>query len=273
MRELATIVAKRFIQRRDVYAEQWTNGWYPVVESKNGPYLPFKMPDLISHLNGERSLGHYLLDTNSQCKLFAFDIDLEKNNPVSGFTGQWVETPTDTLLDERTWITHQFDARDAWKDRAHPSRTFTKMQFRMLGELFAVTAKKELDLPVAISYSGNKGIHVYCFTGPIAAADAREGAQIVLDALGQFAPTRGNNFFRSIDPDPYTGFPNFSIEVFPKQDTIQADGLGNLMRLPFGKNKKSPDPCFLVDVMAPLTHLVPASNPIQLLESGNPWVN
>ena len=129
---------------------------------------------------------------------------------------------------------------------------------------------EELELPCAAAYSGGKGVHVYAFTGPISASDAREGARIVLDSVGGWSPSRGDNFFRSTDNDPVTGFPNLSIEVFPKQNTLDGKDLGNLMRLPLGRNLKSSDPTFFIDVRSPMGQMIPV-DPVWALETSNPW--
>ncbi len=76
--ELAKLFASKFIARPDVFAEQFPDGAWAPRRQRLG------MSDLLAHIRGERSLGHYMLNQASECKLFAFDIDLEKpsqNNP------------------------------------------------------------------------------------------------------------------------------------------------------------------------------------------------
>lgn len=281
---MATLIAKKFIQRRDAKAIQYSHGGYTPVVDDNDRRLPWMMEDLHAHLNRERTYGHYMIDADNKCKLFAFDIDLEKNSPPTprrpnGFTGQWCELPNvSTLPDDITneqyealVKVHEFDAREAWLDRAHPSRSWTKMQLRMLAERISRTVAEEFDLPVATAYSGAKGLHVYAFTGTVDAAEAREAAELTLQLVGGIELSSGTNFFRSTDQSPLRGYPNMSIEMFPKQANLDGKDLGNLMRLPLGRNQKTMDPTFFVDQRAPLNQLVPHPDPVALLNSGRPW--
>lgn len=259
--EVVNLIAKTFIQRRDVFARQYSDGsWRPVEQ-------PFTRSAIVDHLCGHTSLGHYLLDSASVCKFFAFDIDLVK----SGFWLDGWDTfiPRDDGVSAENPTIRELSPRTAWRDRAHPARSFMKMQFRMMAGLLAAEVQKSLEIPVAVSYSGFKGLHVYGLTGPIKAQDAREGAQIVLDSLGCFAPSRGKAFWAHQDQSP-EGYPNLSIEVFPKQTEISEGGYGNLMSLPLGKNSHG-DPRFFVDVRKPMSELVP-QNPIQHLTQ-NIWAD
>lgn len=279
--DLALVIAKRFIQRRDVKAQQFSSGGYtPVTDNgqTDGVRLPFMMEDITAHLAGTKTYGHYLLDTDNKCKLFAFDIDLRKND--KNFTGHWPELPdltgVDPVLDNDEWKKlvklHEFDPREAWRDRSHPARNWTKFQMRMLTTTLARTIKDLLDIPVATAYTGNKGVHVYGFTGSVSASDAREAADIVLAQLGCFESSKGAHFFQYTDQDPLDGYPNFEIEVFPKQTNLAGKDLGNLMRLPLGVNRKSPqDPTFFIDERLAMGELRPHTDPVKLLQSGNPW--
>jgi hypothetical protein len=145
-----------------------------------------------------------------------------------------------------------------------------KLQFKQMAHMLMRAIHEELELPCAAAYSGGKGVHVYAFTGKIPAVEAREGAQIVLDSLDCFKATRGTNFFKHKDEDPESGFPNLSIEVFPKQGSLDGKDLGNLMRLPLGRNLKSKDPTFFIDMTSPLGQMVPA-DPVWALTTSDPW--
>lgn len=283
---MAELIAKKFIQRRDVKAMQTASGAYiPVTEYKDGPRIPWRMRDLQAHLAGEVSYGHYLLDADDKCKLFAFDIDIEKmKKDTDGNPTWWGSYPTfpdmtnypgapggeDEYFRANTVVTG-FDPYAAWRDRAHPGRKWLKYQMRMIADTLARIIYEELQLPVAVAYSGNKGLHVYGFTGTTSAAEVREAADTVLALAGCFEPLKGKNFFRHTNSDPIEGFPNLSVEVFPKQISLEGKDLGNLMRLPLGKNIKSNDPTFFVDQRLPMTHLLPHPDPVALLEGGNPW--
>lgn len=278
MEELAKLIAKKFIQRRDVKAIQQAGGeYFPAMSGSHGTgeRLPFRGRDIVAHLAGESTFGHYMLDTEDKCKLFAFDIDLRPpGTEQKPFMGKWAEFDTSI---EDAWADRTIhdcpDLRAAWHNRKFPGRSWMKYQFRMISNMLARTTSEELGIPVAIAYSGNKGVHVYGFTGTISAAQAIEGAKIVLDTLGCFTTDRGKAFYKHVNEDPVDGYPNLSIEVFPKQETLDNKDLGNLMRLPLGVNRKhAADPTFFIDTSAPYTELKPHTDPIALLNSGNPWI-
>lgn len=269
--DLAAQIAKKYIARRDVKAIQFDDGSYcPDIKlesldrmnntSRLAPYGPvgFKMNHLRDHLAGTKTYGHYMLDTEGQCKLFALDIDLEK-------TGTWLDWSAGEAF--QTYIGKP---REEWLDRSHLSRPWYKYQMKGLATKFANVLKK-LDIPCAVAYTGSKGIHVYGFTGLIAAAEARAIAKIVLETTGEFVPSRGDNFYKHVSDDPTAGFQNFSIEVFPKQDTLDGKDLGNLMRLPLGRNRKTTDPTFFVYMGGRMTELRPHPDQARVLEMGDPF--
>lgn len=274
---LATEIAKRFIARKDVKAQQTADGaWHPVTVSfKDQTRVPWQMADISAHLDGAATFGHYMLNTDDTCKLFAFDVDL-----IEG--GSWVQTPDNPMSltneqFEEQLVVHEYNARATWMDRSpgaadHPSRPFAKRQMRELANGLARSTSKLLDIPVAMAYSGSKGIHVYGFTGPVPASDAFDAAKIVLDSIGEWEPLRGKAFFRHRDQDPKTGYPSFSLEVFPKQESLGGKDLGNLMRLILGRNQKTGDPGFLIDSHAPFNVLAPHPDPLALLRSGDAWL-
>jgi hypothetical protein len=278
---LAQAISKLFIARRDVKAIQHSSGAYTPVETRPSSSEPpirasWRLQDVLDHLDCTRTFGHYLLDQDSKCKLFAFDIDLEKNNPVTGFHGWLPREPiTDIALrgeEPGEGYFEPADAREAWRQRRHPGRPWMKTQFKIIANELMRVINKDLELPCAAAYSGAKGIHVYAFTGHVSAFDAREGAHIVLETLGTFEPSKGSNFYRAKDQNPYTGFPNLTIEVFPKQDSLSGKDLGNLMRLPLGRNLKTNDPTFFINMTTAPSELTPV-DPIWALTEGanNPW--
>lgn len=261
---IADLIAKNFIARRDVKAIQHKNGaWSPHQEfnptsgKHDGPRIPWNRSALNDHISGEQTFGHYLLDQDSNCKLFAFDIDLEKSGTF--FYG-----------DEFEFSAQTDDLRGEWLNRRFVGRDWLKLQFKNMAHMLMRAVVEELDLPTVAAYSGGKGVHVYAFTGLISAAEAREGAQIVLDSLGCFDAVRGENFFKHKDTDPESGFPNLSIETFPKQGSLDGKDLGNLMRLPLGRNMKSKDPTFFIDMRSPVGQMVPR-DAAEALTAGNPW--
>lgn len=282
--ELVNLISKRFIARPDVKARQFENGYTPVRERGpegrfDGPNIPWKRQDIVDHLAGTQTFGHYLINTDDTCKLFAYDIDLTKtgllpSNVCYGQDGE-SEIDFDSFIEEP-------NLRDAWHIKAAPPghplhdpllwtrREYMKVNFMLMAKTLAMTVQDILDLDVAVAYSGNKGMHVYAFLPkPTDAGFAREGALAVLEAC-DFIPV-GNSevFFKHTDSSPMNGFPNLSVEVYPKQDSIGNKDLGNLLRLPLGRNLKNPsDPTFFVDMTEDLTVMKP-TDPIRALTPGN----
>lgn len=298
--ELVGLIAKRFIQRRDVKAVQFSSGAYvPDRELKNrqtqqpdpgrfGP-LGFKIQHLRDHLAGTATYGHYLLDADSKCRVFCFDIDLEQS-VYDGATGElkehggaWVKLPGLNEVENNPNMTEEeFNAyctttycnpRAVWSDRrAVEARNWYKYQFGMLARQFTKVIQQDLGLPCAAAYSGNKGIHVYGFTGEMPAHDVRAAANMVLEIMDVWELKKGQHFFQHRIKNPIMGYPSMSVEVFPKQDNLDGKDLGNLIRLPLGKNLKSPDPTFFLDLTSPVAKMVPHSDPIKLLETGDPYL-
>lgn len=267
--ELENLIASRFIARTDVKAQQFDAGGYtpvrtrPVPPAQVGENIPWQRQDITNHLAGVQTFGHYLVNTDDTCKLFAFDIDIDQSGML----------PEAYDIEAGGW--HTFgdvtDLRNAWLDRAHFARTYMKMQFNLVAQQFAKTVKEMLNLDVACAYSGAKGVHVYGFLPKQLTADqARQGGLLVLEQL-QWEPSSGQNFFKSTDDDPTSGFPNLTVELFPKQDSLAGKDLGNLMRLPLGINRKNADPTFFFGFNGPLNTLTPVDS-VQALTPGNdPW--
>lgn len=243
---IASEIAKKFIARRDVKAIQFEGGYRPVTDGRNGPRLPWKMADLVDHVEGRKTFGHYMVGTDDQCKLFAFDVDLTKRGPWRDDAG----------------ITHEIDPRAAWLDENHPARPELVTHLRYVAEGLAKRTERLVGVPVAVAYSGNKGLHVYAFTGPVPAAEARAAARAVIDSYQSFEPKRGDNFFMHVDGH----YPNVVIEIYPKQDGLDGKDLGNLMRLPLGVNRSSGHEAFFIDQEAEDHLLVPA-DPMSVLGS------
>jgi hypothetical protein len=272
---VANLIASRFIARPDVKAVQHADGsWSPHTKTgkRDGERIPWSRPDLISHLEKRATYGHYLLGSDSTCKLFAFDVDLEKsgvlpNAPKPG-TNEPGADPWASTAEILSWEQNCFqeceDLRGAWLTRSHPGRPYMKAQFKEIAHKLLRGVYETLGVPCAAAYSGGKGIHVYGFTGRMAAQDARDGAEIVLESMGGFKTTRGVNFFQ------HENYPNLSIEIFPKQTSLDGKDLGNLMRLPLGRNLKSTDPTFFIDMTSPMAVMQPV-DPEWALTAGNPW--
>lgn len=269
--ELAKTIALKMIARADAKAIQRPDGEYmPHREDQQKPesLIPWSLEAVMNHLNASQTFGHYLLDHDSTAKLFVLDIDLNKEGTLP--TKELVIPPDITEQDVLDWMNcfEPGNPREAWRDRAHPARKWIKSQFRDCGERLASICHKELGIEVAVAYSGNKGIHVYGFTGRLPAHDVREAANIALELMGLWSPVKGR-------ASTYVNerYDIFSLEVYPKQDVISEGSFGNLVRLPLGKNLKSPaDPTFFVDLGAPVNAFVPV-DPLWALTEGarNPW--
>jgi hypothetical protein len=262
---LAALIGGRFIQRRNFKAVQFSNGsWSPDRELKHlGDMAPlgFKLPHIEQHLAGTHTYGHYLIDDEDMCRVFAFDLDLE----TSGYY---------CLLDGEPWEPIECNPRVEWLNRASPARPWLKTQMSVLARKLISAIQEHLGTPCAAAYSGSKGIHVYGFTKemePNPAELVRDGAKFVLDATGDWELFRGTSFYKHKLQDPALGYPNFTLEIYPRQSTLEGKDLGNLLRLPLGRNLKSTDPCFFLDLNTPVGALVPHSNPVALLSSGNPF--
>jgi hypothetical protein len=249
-------------------------GYYPEVYNKNDNpprYIPWDAEAIEAHISGRRTYGHYLLDTDSSCKLFAFDIDLDQTGRLPTMrlpmpAGPGNQETEDYYAD--AWYRSFTDCnpREAWLDRAHPARPYIKAAMRTIAHII----QREIDkigMPSAVAYTGAKGIHVYGFTGRMDATTVRAGCKIVLDSL-PVKPVRGELFYKWADPSKYEELQLFTIEVFPKQDKIQDGGFGNLMRLPLGVNLKSQDPTFFVDTSRPFGELT-ETDPLALLTKIN----
>lgn len=263
-RELVRELGLKFIQRKDVKAFQRNDGaWFP-------DRTPFTMQDFRDHLAGTKTLGHYMLDDDSNCKLFAFDIDLVKHGqdcPGVGCKG----CPTvihELRLNENgnpqeTGITHSIIARDGLV-KGHPAYDTLVINLRCMAEGLARLAYKRLQIPVGIAYSGNKGLHVYAFTGEMPAEVQKE---LALDLLGNgpFEAVRGDNFWRHA-----YAYTMLEIEVFPKQTSLDGKDLGNLMSLPLGVHQVTGNDKFFVDCRSTVDRLV-QKDPMQVLEGDMPW--
>lgn len=275
-RELAKLFASKFIARPDVFAVQKHDIWMPVVQPKANRedpdvYIPVGMRQLLDHIHGRASYGHYLLNEQGRCKFFAFDIDLEKADPKNNIyfpvpgPGTSFEWPPQTFVPG--------DPRALWKSPGifEVQRKFLTHQMRRIANKLVNAILDEFEIPVTVTYSGNKGMHVYGLTGLIDANEAREGALIILESLSCFEPVKGNNFFKHKQGtgDPIEDFPQISIEIFPKQSSLENKKLGNLLRLPTGVNRKGGE-SFFVDMRCAVTQLE-YRDPIEALTTANPW--
>ena len=260
--EVAAEVAELFIQRDDVKAIQRNGAYYPV-RDQNDENVPFAPGDITAHLEGNVSYGHYLVDTNGLSKLFAFDIDLEKPNPAKGEIYHWrgIE-PDGTWTDMEP---REFHPRKAWLHPNAPDnlKRFLTSEMRTVSDRIADVVRRLIpELKIGVAYSGNKGLHVYVWTGALEAIELRAVGMEILASAGLEA-TRGNNFYKTDDAKCV------SVELFPKQGNLDGKKLGNLMRLPLGVNQKSGNEAYFISLNANIDELV-KMEALQALK-GNPW--
>lgn len=270
-REIAKLFASKFIARSDVKAIQRSNGDYNPINE------PFSMTDLLAHLTCERTYGHYLLNTDNKCKLFVFDIDLDKADPDRDL---YYPVPTE-YNEYGDW--HNFvpgNPREIWLDRSQIlARNYFKYLLRSMAHKLAAAVSKSLEIPTAVAYTGSKGVHVYGFTGLMDAADVREGASIILEDLDEFEPLRGQHFYRHKEEptqggsDPLLSYAGLTVEIFPKQVTLDGKTHGNLVRLPLGRNQKNPkDPTFFLDLRGNFgENSFMVRDPIEALTTPDQW--
>lgn len=214
-----------FIQRKDVKSFQNDKGeWHPAKcsECKTAKTVclhnPMTLRDFQEHLEGSATMGHYLINPETQtCKFFAFDLDVRKVSDEYKPTWEGVPiTPRDLLHTD------------------HPYAKALKEDLLRLAEGLARRASRVLNIQTAIVDSGGKGLHVYCFTGEIPGEAAQKLGHRLLESFRCFTPTRGQNFWRHSNPDI---FQDIEIEVFPKQATVNEGSMGNLMKLPLGEHR------------------------------------
>lgn len=241
--DLASLVGRSFIQRLDAVAIARRQGGYkphrtPVTSAQwrdgdKGDLIPWTKALLQEHLDGRESLGHYVLDLDSKCRILAFDVDLDE----------------DFIFEGRPYKVKETFGTE------HPAAVAMNIAVRSVADVLAWTLKRRYpQLRVCCSFSGSKGIHVYgLFSEPISGMTAKGMALDVLKSKpllferGKSAkraePVGGSDiFWRPTREDS-----SITIEVFPKQEEVSEGGFGNLLLLPLGINKKTNKMKFFYD--------------------------
>lgn len=228
------------------------------------------MADFEAHLNGSKTMGHYMMNEEDECKLFAFDIDILD---FQRFDGSHEECDAATAVGDvdkthkHPWMVKgvAYNLREEWlKGPESPFHERLTTQLRCMAEGLALRINRTLKISVAISNSGGKGLHVYGFTGLMPGEVLRKFALEVLDSFG-FVPTKGNNFF--MQPHDYKAL---EIEIFPKQGSLEGKDLGNLMKLPLGVNRKTGIRSEFISCRVGYNALQ-AMDPVRALEGDLPW--
>ena len=256
-KEIAKLIAGRFIERRDVKAIQTRAGAYmphrvgPQKDYNERPLVPVTLDALVEHVEGRQSYGHYLVAPTNTCRMFAFDIDLNKS-------AVWHPNGPDELG-------IVINPREVWSGPTTPAKRDLALALRYMAQGLAIRTKKIVGCQVIVTYSGNKGMHVIgCLDPGTPAIEARDMAVLVLDSFqGSFEPFKGKNFWHHA-----VGYKMLDIEVFPKQEEISADGFGNLMRLPLGVNFKSGRPAAFLRLDVPEDKFA-FDDPLTVLREGS----
>lgn len=270
-KRLCELLAHRFFQRRDVVAIYARNPNVPTGWSWQPNKRPLKGSDLIKHLRGEVALGTYLLDSEDRCRFYTLDLDLDKEGmsyvaDVDTLKAQ-MERPVDAPI-EMEWV--ECSPREVWKDLNSPLRPWLAMTMRMLAQGLAARIAHKQNLPVAIATSGGKGMHVHVFCGERSAADARAKANAMLaswtsdDNMDLFIP-KGSFSWKHVS-EVYS---NITMEVFPKQDHVDKNGYGNLVRLPLGVHPVTGNRSYFIDTLSdPILEPAAELSPLTALEEG-----
>lgn len=263
---IVNLLAQKFIARSDIKAIQHPDGSYAPRHSK------FTRDDLLAHIRGEATYGHYMIDLNNKTKLIVFDIDINKEaklpreyDPENGYS-DFVAAM----------------ARDVWRargvaqdDERFTQRDYLRGQLRMMANKLMRGVWEHLQVPTTMAYTGSKGVHVYAFTGLVDADLARVGQQVVLDGLGCFQPKKGNNFYKHVQLTGFEdSFAELEVEVYPKQaELTETRQFGNLVRLPLGINRHNPShPCFFMDARGNYgSRAIMRRDALDALTNDDPW--
>jgi len=216
LRETAKLFGLLFVGRRDAKAVFTGSQWLAVREK-------FTLEDFRQHLFGERCLGAYLLDAESNVRMMAFDIDLMKNGPflpIADHPEAFGETDLEPQQGNLEAALHRpDDPANRWA----ASLVMSTVHF-LRDEIY-----NALGLTCTPIITGG-GAHVLVpFGDPIPATDARAMAHQVMTGIPIFERKNENFYTNSV------ANPSLEIEIFPKQDALKdPDSLGNLIRLPFG---------------------------------------
>lgn len=233
--DIAKLLGMRFLARRNAYAVQHQNEdghWGYARKTKD-----MKLDLLVSHLAGDVSVGHYLINPEAweqdgvsylcHTRMFAFDIDPDKGDA------------RDRAMENDPEI---------WRRMIILAHGLCQLSKRITGSLSIV------------SYGGAKGLHVLCpLRKKIDPVIAKEMGELILQDTG-FHTFKGDNFWKS------DVWPDLTVEIFPKQTHVEEGGFGNLMRLPLGVNSKTKREAYFIPQEAEaLGHM---DDPIATLTSG-----
>lgn len=138
------------------------------------------------------------------------------------------------------------------------TRESTRVQVENIAQEIYRVLVEEHGLRPVLEFSGNKGYHVLLLLEePMAASAAKTWADRLADSLAlERRPTA----------DPH-------VEIFPKQDILLGERIGNLLKLPLGLHLKTRSMSYLCnaelqEVRSPVEELLNVISPSQLAISG-----
>ncbi|AOE44519.1 hypothetical protein SEA_JUMBO_5 [Gordonia phage Jumbo] len=195
------------------------------------------------HLLGQDTCGHYVLN-GDKAKFFCFDLDFTTKNTkqLNNPREHWTKT----------------DGQDPW----------LRWQLAAMTQLLTYRIERA-GFHTMATFSGSKGVHVYGFIHPgqvSLASDLREAALWVLKEMGYFWLPKNSAGINFQGNPACELFCLFDLEVFPKQNSVEPGGFGNLMRMELGINRKSGKPGFIIDTHNSNYSLEPAQ-PLPVLEN------
>lgn len=224
------------IARKDVKAVEFSDGtgWRP-------DESPFTIGDFRAHIAGKRTLGTYMVGSDSRVKFFALDIDLLKD----GKEGPYYlldEDDSDPTTTTRVDGVLQIDEpqigpiESALHDPDAPAYRWVRVVLRAQIDAFQGIVREQFGLESLAVLTGG-GAHVLVpLPEPTHAKRIRSDVIDVMRQTG-FTEFRGKNFFVSEGSDPNTA--TTTIEIFPKQDDMEGKNFGNLIRLPLGIHRRT----------------------------------
>ncbi|HOY66172.1 MAG TPA: hypothetical protein PLP29_04735 [Candidatus Ozemobacteraceae bacterium] len=206
-REFLEAFVRQFAGREGVHAVQ-TKG-----EKGAWGYRPVKEPLdtrlATKHLAGDTTLGTYLVRRDDTTCLLAFDLDIAKP------------------------ALRRFDADPAERRRL-------KLKLVEEGKRL-LAAATEAGIPLLPEWSGHKGLHFWLFTDePVPARILRAVGRWLLDRVPPPSGLAGLPHPGAAGPHSVScGAGELHWELFPKQDHVDPDGLGNLVKLPLGIHRRT----------------------------------
>jgi hypothetical protein len=243
IREAASLMGKLFVHRRDrkaVFRPDHKGVWHWTALEE-----PFKMGDFREHLTGEHCLGTYLLNDDSTVKFLAFDLDLAKEAKyLEIYDVDVIEKMTNEGVDWDRYGTdlgvHVGNLEAALHDVSNPAHRWARTTLLNAIRNVNRAIQTKLQLPAMTVITGG-GAHVFVpFPEPMPAIDARSAGIEVVTDLPSVVKVNGQ-FFN------YGAMSEMTIEVFPKQDSMDGKTFGNLIRLPFGWHHEAATRTYTID--------------------------